>query len=144
MIVDTYTKFKNGTNHYVSIPEFLYLMSKLKSNGSIQKSISFNPFYEHKDFLLEIDERMLYIESRDSLNEIESQKCEEDFYNVDIEKRYFLIQRDDVTEYKKTLDRIISYLDELIPYILPRLKSEYNIKEAGLLFGNVCFEIYYE
>ena len=149
-IIDAYTKFKNGANHYVSIPEFLYLMSKLKSNGSIQKSISFNPFYEHKDFLLEIDERMLYIESRDSLNEIdtkefyESQKCEEDFYNVDIEKRYFLIQRDDVTEYKKTLDRIISYLDELIPYILQRLKSEYNIKEAGLLFGNVCFEIYYE
>ena len=97
MIVDTYTKFKNGANHYVSIPEFLYLMSKLKSNGSIQKSISFNPFYEHKDFLLEIDERMLYIESRDSLNEIdtkefyESQKCEEDFYNVDIEKRYFRV-----------------------------------------------------
>ena len=30
MIVDTYTKFKNGANHYVSIPEFLYLMSKLK------------------------------------------------------------------------------------------------------------------
>ena len=49
-----------------------------------------------------------------------------------------------MTEYKKTLDRIISYLDELIPYILQRLKSEYNIKEAGLLFGNVCFEIYYE
>ena len=66
------------------------------------------------------------------------------FYNVDIEKRYFLIQRDDVTEYKKTLDRIISYLDELIPYILQRLKSEYNIKEVDLLFGNVCFEIYYE
>ena len=99
---------------------------------------------------MEIDERILYIESRDSLNEIdtkkfyESQKCEEDFYNVDIKKRYFLIQRDDVTEYKKTLDRIISYLDELIPYILQRLKSEYNIKEADLLFGNVCFEIYYE
>ncbi len=49
-----------------------------------------------------------------------------------------------MTEYKKTLDRIISYLDELIPYILQRLKSEYNIKEVDLLFGNVCFEIYYE
>lgn len=109
-IIDAYTKLKNGANHYVSIPEFLYLMSKLKSNGSIQKSISFNPFYEHKDFLLEIDERILYIESRDSLNEIdtkkfyESQKCEEDFYNVDMsilyiknkmekQNKYFFIQR---------------------------------------------------
>ena len=79
-----------------------------------------------------------------TLGVVEMAKKLAKIYNVDIEKRYFLIQRDDVTEYKKTLDRIISYLDELIPYILQRLKSEYNIKEAGLLFGNVCFEIYYE
>ena len=49
-IIDAYTKLKNGANHYVSIPEFLYLMSKLKSNGSIQKSIHLIHFMNIKIF----------------------------------------------------------------------------------------------
>lgn len=149
-IIDVYANLKNGESHYLSIPEFLYFVDKLKSDDSIPNNISFNPFYRHKDFQLEIDERILFIERRDRVTEgdvkefYENQKIDEDFYNVDIEKRYFLMQKDDITTYKKSLDEIISYLDVLIPYILQRLKSEYSMNESDLLFGNVCFEIYYE
>ncbi|MCR5387406.1 MAG: hypothetical protein K6E69_09830 [Treponema sp.] len=135
----------------MSVNEFLYFIEKLKFNNSmIQNYISFTPFYKHKDFQLEVDERILYIECRNRINEVditefyEKCKCEDDFYNVDLGKRFFLVQKNDNISYEESLNRVISYLDILIPYILQRLKTEYNLKEADLLFGNLCFEIMYK
>ena len=69
-IIEIYTRFKNGDSHYLSIPELLYLTEKLKTDNTIiSKYISFNPFYRHKDFLLEIDERLLYLERRNEITE---------------------------------------------------------------------------
>lgn len=149
--LDIYTQYKDGAHHYVSIPEMLYIIKKMKKDSSmIRNYISFNPFYRHKDFQIEIDERIFYIEFRDKINNntvkefYNSEICEEDFYNIDLDKRTFLIQKNDNEAFIKSLDGIISYLDVLIPYILQRLKSEYSLKEKDLLFGNVCFEVSYE
>ena len=76
-IIDIYTRFKNGDSHYVSIPEFSYVIEKLKSDDSIISNyISFNPFYKHKDFTIEIDEKILYLERRNIITESDI----EDFY----------------------------------------------------------------
>lgn len=153
-IIEIYTRFKNGDSHYLSIPELLYLTEKLKTDDTIiSKYISFNPFYRHKDFLLEIDERLLYLERRNEITEenleefyeklmVKEKGCE--VYNVDLEKRCFLIQTGDKNGYIKTLEKMVSYLDVLMPYILQRLKDEFNLNETDLLYGNVCFETYYE
>ncbi|WP_296685724.1 hypothetical protein [Treponema sp. UBA3813] len=148
--LDGYIKLKNGETHYVTISELYHLIDKLKSHNLMLNSISFVPFYKNRDFQLEIDERILYIEQHASVSEeeksefYENQKCEEDFYNIDITKRYFLIQKNDIDAYKRSLDDIIAYLDDLIRYIQKRLKSEYNLNEVDFLTGYICFEIYYD
>ena len=151
-LLDIYTKFKNGESHYLSIPELVNVIEKLKNNDSsmIQNHISIIPFYRHKDFQIEIDERIIYIGLRDKVDKddvnefYENEKCEEDFYNFDLEKRTFLIQKKNKQSYIESLDGIISYLYILIQYILQRLRTEYNLKDADLLFGNVCFELLYK
>ena len=153
-IIDIYTRFKNGDSHYVSIPEFSYVIEKLKSDDSIISNyISFNPFYKHKDFTIEIDEKILYLERRNIITESDIEDFYEnkmikekgyETYNIDLRKRNFLIHNNDKEAFIKTLDKFVSYLDILIPYILQRLKDEFNLQEKDLLFGNVCFETYYE
>ncbi len=152
-IIDSYTHYKNGSHHYVSIPLLDFIINKLKECKDIPNKLSINPFFEHKDFLIEIDERMLFIESRKNVNEFDIKAFYEDLifedpnyfpYNQDIEKRCFLIQKDDIVGFKKALDGVILYLNKLIPYILQIIKNEHNLTETELLYGNICFEIYCE
>lgn len=152
-IIDLFTKLKNGSSHYLSIREFSFLIDKLKLNSSmIKEYISFTPFYEHKDFMMEVDERILYIERSNKTTDIDKKKFYEEeiikekgyeAYNIDIEKRIFLVQKKDNDSFIKSLDAMLSYLDVLIPYILKRLKMEYNFIENDLLYGNICFEVHY-
>ena len=152
-IIDIYTRFKNGDSHYLSIPEFCFVIEKLKSDDSIISNyISFNPFYKHRDFMVEIDERILYLERRNIIKETDIEEFYEneiikeegyEAYNIDLRKRSFLIHNDDKEAFIKILDKFVSYLDILIPYILQRLKNEFSLKEKDLLFGNICFETHY-
>lgn len=149
-IIDAYTHYKNGSHHYVSIPLLDFIIHKLKECKDIPNIISFNPFFEHKDFMFEVEERILYIESRKKVNKsdiklfFEDLKCEEQLLNCDMEKRYFLIQKNDIEGYKKALDGVVLYLNDLIPYIIQRIKAEYKLTESEFLFGNISFEIYCE
>lgn len=150
VFINQLIKLENGNAHYLSISEFICFINCLKQKSPFIKNISFNPFYKHKDFQLEIDERILFIEIREEINTADiksfydSLLCDEAYYNLDLEKRCFLVQKNDLEGYKRTLDCIISYLDVLIPYIYEKIKKEYNLIESDLLFGNVCFEVYYE
>ena len=143
-------KLKNGNRHYLSMSEFINFLEMLRKENIVPTHISMNPFYKHKDFLLEVDERMFYIESRKKISEddvkrfYEESIIEENLFNIDLDKRIFLIEKSNKEEFSKCIDKIIDYIPTLVSYILEQVKKDFSVDEKSLCYGNVSFEIYYE
>ncbi|MCR5219000.1 hypothetical protein, partial [Treponema sp.] len=102
-------KLKNGNRHYLSMSEFINFLEMLRKENIVPTHISMNPFYKHKDFLLEVDERMFYIESRKKICEddvkrfYEESIIEENLFNIDLDKRIFLIEKSNKEEFSKCI-----------------------------------------
>ncbi|MDI2586198.1 hypothetical protein OR571_03415 [Psychrobacillus sp. NEAU-3TGS] len=155
-IVYNNTVYYNGKyRYYPTITGLMGVLDEIISSNSTTDYIRITPFYinEKLNSQIEFEEYMFFIECRDWLDEKIQEKHIIECLNVPDTPRQLndlrigtvlfpLCQNDDVTSYKKALEKYKEILGELILKMMEIAKSEIGLKEEDLPFGYFCFEVH--
>ena len=149
--VTDWTMFHNGK--YRLYPPIWYLKHMLEKIGEIdecpQEYIRITPFFRHaeKEFFIELDEYMCYIEitERELTPEdvyVFREECGEGIPWENKEAQYSLINARDTAQFRASLGRYMEFLYGLIPRLSLDIQESRGLSEDELLLGEFCFEIH--
>lgn len=155
-IVYQNTVYNGGCNrYYPTISDLVFLIAKIIESNDTTEYIRFNPFYVNYrlDRQIEFDEYMFYLECRDHFSESDQRKhfsenIGKDYDEMSEEENeianilYPLCTRKDTERFKELLISYKTYLNELIPFLFNKAKTEMNLGEDDIPFGFFCFEVH--
>lgn len=153
-IVYDNTVFHDGEFHfYPSVPDLYRLLRLILESNVTTKSLRITPFYRNGKLQrqIEFDNMMLYIECASHVTKSQQSKFIQDSIiedevelNVDIEKRIYLCDEKNVTDFQNFIRNYADYISCQIPNITEQILRECNISVYDILCGYICFEIYSE
>jgi hypothetical protein len=155
-IVYQNTVYNGGQNrYYPTISDLVFLITKIIEANETTEYIRFNPFYVNYklDRQIEFDGFIFYLECRENFSENDlrahlSENIGKDYGEMsDEEKRisnilYPLCRIKDTERFKELLLSYKTYLNELIPFLFNKAKTEMNLDENDMPFGFFCFEVH--
>lgn len=155
-IVYQYTVYNDGQNrYYPTINDLVFLIKKIVEANDTTEYLRINPFYVNYrlDRQIELDEYMFYLECRDNFSESDirehhsamfgkeyKEMTEEEKKKADI--LYPLCKTKDTERFKRLLLSYKTYLNELIPFLFSKVKTELSLTEDDIPFGFFCFEVH--
>lgn len=143
-ILYDYTVYHDGKyRFYPSVSGMFFIIEKMIESNETTEMLTFIPFYECDEFMVEFGEMMFYLECRENVTpeqvEVFLENCWE---QKDIHERCCLCDIKDVETFQNALKKYMEYIKRKIPEITEWIMEEYDIKTEELLRGYICFETY--
>ncbi len=150
------TMYNSGKNrYYPTLDNIVFLITQIIEAKTTTEYVRFNPFYVNAKLnrQIEFDDYMFYIECREHFTEEELinhlSECVGKNYNKMSEEEirrarilYPLCKFSDVEKYRELLLSFTAYLNELIPILFNKAKTEMNLSLGDVAFGYFCFEVH--
>ena len=146
-IVYEYTVYGDGQyNYYLPLYNLFNLIDKIIACGECTKCINFDPFFiSLKTGYIEFDEYMCYIECSNnedaSTNNFFIARCKSEKETMSEARMHYALCRNS-KEFHNALNSYKHYIQENIPVLSMKIKSDYDLSDEELLFGYFGFEVY--
>ena len=132
--------------HFISIIELCGLFDRIIQTNEAAEYMRAIPFYRAPHWQHEFEHHRFFCKK---LTEGENARellraCEVDEYGILYKGVIRFYEEDDVQSFHQALKDYIIYMDELVGEIYRYLTEQCNVKQADLLRGSLCFEVYAE
>jgi len=114
--------------------DLVFLIKKIVEANDTTEYLRINPFYVNYrlDRQIELDEYMFAMFGKEYKEMTEEEK----------KILYPLCKTKDTERFKRLLLSYKTYLNELIPFLFNKVKTELNLTEDDIPFGFFCFEVH--